>query len=84
MPGRFISRNANWKGRHSGVIAAGGFPWGSSPYAPTIKINKIPSVSLTSCGSSRRSENRGQSNLSFTGPAARGRAKISAQETGFC
>jgi hypothetical protein len=46
--------------------------WGSSPYAPTIKINKIRTNLLTSYGSRRRPENRGQSNLWFTRPDASG------------
>jgi hypothetical protein len=56
--------------------------WGSSPYAPTIKINKLRTILLTAYAPRRRPENRGQSNLWFTRLAASGRAKISAQE--FC
>src|SRR5580693_3536894 len=48
--------------------------WGSSPYAPTIKINKLRTMLLTSYAPRRRSENRGQSNLWFTRPAASGQA----------
>jgi hypothetical protein len=54
--------------------------WGSSPYAPTIKINKLRTTLLTSYAQRRRSENRGQSNLWITRLAARGRVKISAQK----
>jgi hypothetical protein len=52
---------------------------GSSPVAPTIKINNLQAVRLTSYGLRRRPENQGQSNLWFTRLAASGRAKISAQ-----
>jgi hypothetical protein len=51
----------------------------SSPVAPTIKINSLQAVRLTSYAQRRRPENQGQSNLWFTRLAASGRAKISAQ-----
>jgi hypothetical protein len=33
--------------------------WGSSPYAPTIRINEIRTFRMTSCGPRRLSESRG-------------------------
>ena len=32
--------------------------WGSSPYAPTIKINNLRTILLTSCGPRRRPDNQ--------------------------
>ena len=52
---------------------------GSSPCAPTIRINKLQAASVTTYLSRRRSANQGQWNLYFPHSGARRKAKISAQ-----
>jgi hypothetical protein len=76
--GRFVSGCAINK-EDEEVVLHTQEAWGSSPYAPTIKINKLRTILLTSYAPRRRSAIRGPSNLWLTRLTARIRARISAQ-----
>ena len=53
--------------------------WGSSPYAPTIRINEIRTLKMTSYAPGRRSDNPRQSFLRLTGRALPESGLLSAQ-----
>src|ERR1019366_8436161 len=67
---RFVSGCAINK-KEEGVVLHTQEAWGSSPYAPTIKINNLQASRLPAYAPRWRPENRGQSNLWFTRLASR-------------
>jgi hypothetical protein len=56
--------------------------WGSSPCAPTIRINNLPTILLTSYASRRRSEGQRPGRIrGLDALANNGNANISAQNS---